>query len=85
MFRGKNKDIRTTSTSSISLVDFEQVNVCWDAIKCLLNDFWPILKMLCSKCRSHLFNFYWHDGCIHFFKKYVGDTFTYYILENFNQ
>ena len=40
MFRVKNKDIRTTSTSSISLVDFEQVNVCSDVIKSLLNDFW---------------------------------------------
>ena len=32
MFRVKNKDIRTTSTSSVSLVDFEQVNICWDII-----------------------------------------------------
>ena len=33
MFRGKNKDIRTRSTSSVSLVDFEQVDVCWDIKK----------------------------------------------------
>ena len=45
----KNEDIRTTSTSSVSLVDFEHVNVYWDVIKSLLNDFWSILKMLCSK------------------------------------
>ena len=44
----KNKDIRTTSTSSVSLVDFEQVNVCWDVIKSLLNDLWSILKMICT-------------------------------------
>ena len=28
MFRVKNKDVRTTLTLSVSLVDFEQVNVC---------------------------------------------------------
>ena len=39
MFRGKNKNIGTTSTSSDSLVDFKQVNVCWDVIKSLLNAF----------------------------------------------
>ena len=33
MFRGKNKDIRTRSTSSVSLVDFEQVDVYWDVKK----------------------------------------------------
>ena len=61
MFRGKNKD-RTTSTSSDSLVDFEQVNVCWDVIKSLLNYFWPISKMLCGKCCSCPSNFYWHNA-----------------------
>ena len=30
MFRVENKDIRTTSTLNVSLVDFEEVNVCWD-------------------------------------------------------
>ena len=39
MFRAKNKDIKTTSTSTDSLIDFEQVNICWDVIKRLLNDF----------------------------------------------
>ena len=35
MFRVNDKNIiRTASTSSVSLVDFEQVNVCWDVIKC---------------------------------------------------
>ena len=59
MFRVKNKVIRTSSASSVSLVDFEQVNVCQNVIKSLLNDFWSILKMLCSKCCSHLSNFDW--------------------------
>ena len=87
MFRGKNEDIKTTSTSSVSLVDFDQVNVFWDVIKSLLNDFWPILKILCSKCCSHPSNFYWHNAFMYsfFLKKNAGDTFTYYILEKFNQ
>ena len=87
MVRGKNKDIRTMSTSSVSLVDFEQVNACWDVIKNLLNDFWPSFKMLCSKCCPHPSNFYWHNAFMYSFKKKknVGDTFTYYILEKFNQ
>ena len=38
MFRDKNKDIRTRSTSSVYPVDFEQVNVCWDVTKSLVND-----------------------------------------------
>ena len=59
MFRVKNKVIRTSSASSVSLVDFEQVNICQNVIKSLLNDFWSILKMLCSKCCSHLSNFDW--------------------------
>ena len=75
-----------TSTSIVSLVDFEQVNVCWDAIKSLLNDVWPIFKMLCSKCCSHPSNFHWQNALMFsFFLKNVGDTFTYYILEKFNQ
>ena len=41
----KNKDIKTTSTSSASFVDFEQVNVCWDVTKSLLDDFRSILKI----------------------------------------
>ena len=65
MFRGKNKDIRTTSNWSVSLVNFEQVNVCWDVIKSLLNDFWSILKMLCSKCCSRASYFYWHNALIY--------------------
>ena len=86
MFRGKNKDIRTTSTSNDPLADFEQVNLCWDVIKSLLNDFWPILKMLCSKCCSHLSNFYWYNACMYSFLNInADDTFTCYILEKFNQ
>ena len=46
MFGVKNEDIRTTSISSVSFVDFEQVNVCWDVTKSLLNDLWSHLKML---------------------------------------
>ena len=67
MFRSKNKAIRTTSTSSVSLADFEQVNVSWDVIKSLLNDFWPILKMLCSKCCSRSSNLYWHNALMYSF------------------
>ena len=37
MFRVNNKDIRTTQTSIVSLDEFEQVNVCWDITKSLLN------------------------------------------------
>ena len=86
MFKGKNKDIRTRSTSIVSLVDFEQVNVCWDVIKSLLNDFWPILEMLYSKCGSRPSNFYWHNPLMYsFLNKNVGDTFTYNILEKCNQ
>ena len=86
MFRGKNKDIRTTLTSIVSLADFKQVYVCWDVIKSLLNDFWPILKLLCSKCCSYPSNFYWHNALMYsFLNKNAGDTFTYYILEKFNQ
>ena len=44
MFRGKNKDNRTASNSNVSLVDFKQVNVCWDIIESLLNDFFNALK-----------------------------------------
>ena len=86
MFRGKNKDIQKTSTSSVSVIDFEQVNVCWDVIKRLLNDVWPILKILYSKYHSRPSNFYWHNALMYsFFKKNAGDTFMYYILEKFNQ
>ena len=75
MFRGKNKDIRTRS---------EQVNVCWDVIKSLLNGFWPNLKMLCRKCCSRPSNFYWHNALMYsFLNKNAGDTFRYYILEKF--
>ena len=38
MFRVNNENIRTTKTSTVSLTDFEQLNVCWDVIKSLLND-----------------------------------------------
>ena len=30
MFRVNNKNIRTASTLNVSLVEFEQANVCWD-------------------------------------------------------
>ena len=33
MFRVYNKDIRTSLTSNVSLVDFEQVNACPEIIK----------------------------------------------------
>ena len=46
MFGVKNGDIRTTSISSVSFVDLEQVNVCWDVTKSLLNDLWSHSKML---------------------------------------
>ena len=39
MFRVENKDIRTMTTSTVSLVDFERVNVRWDVTRSLLNDF----------------------------------------------
>ena len=79
----KNKDIRKTSTSSVSFVDFEQVNVCWDVIESLLNDFWFVLKMLCSKCCSRPSYFYWRNALIYsLLNKNAGDTFKYYILEN---
>ena len=32
MCRVKNEDITTMPTSNVSLVDFEEVNVCWDVI-----------------------------------------------------
>ena len=61
MFGVKNKDIRTTSISSVSFVDLEQVNVCWDVTKSLLNDLWSHLKMLCIKCLPRPSNFYWQS------------------------
>ena len=30
MFRVKNKNIRRMSILSVSLIGFEQVNICWD-------------------------------------------------------
>ena len=64
MFRINNKYIKTTSTSTVSLVDFGQVNV-WDVIKSLLNNCWSILKILCIKCCPRPFNFYWHNALIY--------------------
>ena len=89
MFRGKNKDIRMTSASGVSLVDFEQVNVCWNVIKSLRNYFWPILKMLCSKCCLHSSNFYWHNALMYSLKKMqvtllritFSFTFTFSVLK----
>ena len=87
MFRVENKDIRTTSTLNVSLVDFEEVNVCWEVRESLLNDFWSILKMLCIKCCPHPPNIHWHNVLMFnsFLNKNAGDTFTYYMLEKFNQ
>ena len=70
MFRRKNKDIRKMFTLSVFLVDSEQVNVCQDVIKSLLNGVWPISKMLYNKLCSHPSNFYWHNALMYsFFKK----------------
>ena len=87
MFRVKNKDIRMTSTSTVSLVDFKQVNVCWDVIKSLFNDFWSILKTFYIKCCPRPSNFYGRNALLYnsFLHKNAYDTFTYYILEKFNQ
>ena len=87
LIRFKNEDIRTMSTSSVSPVDFEQVNICWDVTKCLLNDFWSILNMLSIRCYPLPSNIYWHNVLIYnsFWNKNAGDTFTYYMLEKFNQ
>ena len=46
MFRVKNEDIRTTTTSGVSLVDFEPVNASWDVIRSLLNYFWIYFKIV---------------------------------------
>ena len=51
----KNKDIRTTSTSSVSLVDFEQVDVCWYVIKSLVNS--GSLMMRVASINQH----WWYD------------------------
>ena len=87
MFRFKNNDIRMTSTSSVSPVDFEQVNVYWDVTKSLLYDFCSILKILCIKGSSRPSNIYWHNALMYnsFLNKSAGDTFTFYLLEKFNQ
>ena len=87
MFTVKDKYIRTTSTLTDSLVDFEQVNVCWGVIKRLSNEFWSVLKMLCIKCCTRLSNFYWHNALKYtpFLNKNAGNTFTYFILKKINQ
>ena len=81
------QDIRTMSSASISLVDFEQVNVCLDVVKGLLSGCWSILKMLCIKFCLRSSDFYWHNTLMQksFLNKNTGDTFTYYIIEKFNQ
>ena len=86
MFWVKSKDIRTMSTSTDSLVDFEQVNVSWDVTK-RYKTLQNIFKMLCIKCCPHPSNFYWHNPLKYtlFLNKNAGDTFTYYILKKFNQ
>ena len=72
------------SISSVSLVGFEQVSVCWDIIKSLLNNCWSILKMLCITFFPRPSNFYWHNALMYnpFLNENAGDKFTYYILEN---
>ena len=87
MFRVNNRAIRTTSTSIVSLVDFEQINVCWDVIKSLLNDSWSTFKILCIKYFPRPSNFYWHNALMYnpFLNKNAGDTLRYSILEKFNQ
>ena len=72
------------SISSVSLVGFEQVNVCWNIIKSLPNYCWSILKTLCIKFCPRPSNFYWHNALMYnpFLNENAGDKFTYYILEN---
>ena len=76
MFRVENKDIKTTSTLNVSLVDFEEVNVCWEVRESLLNDFWSILKMLCIKCCPWFLLVQCFD-VNSFLNKNAGDKFTY--------
>ena len=56
-----NKIIRMMSTSSVSLVDFEQVNVCRYVITNLPDDCRSALKMFYIKCCQHPSDFYWHN------------------------
>ena len=53
MFRVNNKDIRTIEPRTLSLVYFEQVNVCWDVIKSLLS--FGLFK-------NPIYNFSWHNA-----------------------
>ena len=71
-FRVNNKDIRTKSILSFSLVDFDQVKVGWDVIKSFLSDYWSILKMLCIKCCPRSFNFYRHN--VFMFKPFLNKS-----------
>ena len=70
-------NIRTTSTSIVSLVELEQVIVCYDVIKCLLNDYWSTLKLLCIKCFPRSSNVFWYNALMYnlFLNKNAGDTF----------
>ena len=72
------KTLERRLTLIFFLVDFEQVNVCWDVIKRLFNDCWSILKMLCIQCCSHPSNFYWHNSLMYnsFLNKNAGDVNT---------
>ena len=71
-------NIRTTLASIVSLVEFEQVNVCCDVIKSLLNGCWTTWKMLCIKCCPSSSNFSWHNVLLYnpLLNKNAGDTFT---------
>ena len=62
LFRVNNKVIRTTSTSSVSLLTLNALNVCCDVIKSLFNGYWAILKMLSIICFPRPSNFCWHNA-----------------------
>ena len=78
MFRANSKDIRRKSTLLVSYVCFEQVIICWDVIKSLLNDCWSILKLLRIKCCPRLSDFYWHNALMYnpFLNKNAGEINT---------
>ena len=71
-FRVNNKDIRTKSILSFSLVDFDQVKVGLDVIKSFLSDYWSILKILCIKCCPCSFNLYRYN--VFMFKPFLNKS-----------
>ena len=84
MFRVNYKDIKIMSTTSVFLVDSEQVNVFWDVMKGLLNDGWSIFKMLYIKFCPRASYFYWQNALMYnpFLNKNAGDTLTYHIIDS---